>query len=139
MIALTLEKLNLEFDGLLKRQIISDVNKSYLNSYNEFIKFFRNKDGIDKEDFIIGCHFVYGWMPTVLNLDLTYFDEYHILSNLFKVKNGNYLLSKEELGQINKCINNSMVGTSKLLHFINPNIYAIWDSKIFSYFFPNKK
>jgi hypothetical protein len=30
-------------------------------------------------------------------------------------------------------INNSMVGVSKLLHFINPERYAIWDRRVASY------
>ena len=29
--------------------------------------------------------------------------------------------------------NNSIVGTSKLLHFINPEKYAIWDSRVFRF------
>lgn len=29
--------------------------------------------------------------------------------------------------------NNSLVGTSKLLHFINPKQYAIWDSRVFRF------
>ena len=49
---------------------------------------------------------------------------------LNKAKSGN-LLNSEELEIVKKCVNNSLVGTSKLLHFINPSIYAIWDSKIF--------
>jgi len=30
-------------------------------------------------------------------------------------------------------MNNSMVGPSKLLHFIRPDLYAIWDSRIYRY------
>ncbi len=29
--------------------------------------------------------------------------------------------------------NNSIVGTSKLLHFINPEVFAIWDSHVYRY------
>jgi hypothetical protein len=32
---------------------------------------------------------------------------------------------------IKSTINNSLVGLSKLLHFINPVVYAIWDSRIY--------
>ena len=31
-----------------------------------------------------------------------------------------------------KLVNNSLVGASKLLHFTDPNSFAIWDSKIYS-------
>jgi hypothetical protein len=30
-------------------------------------------------------------------------------------------------------INHSMVGASKLLHFVNPQAFAIWDSKIYRF------
>lgn len=36
-------------------------------SYFEFVKFFKDKDLITKNDFVIGCNFAYGWMPTILN------------------------------------------------------------------------
>ena len=139
MITLTIEKLNFELENLKSDSKRFEPNQSYLDSYIEFVKFFKNKEGIYKEDFIIGSHLVYGWMPTILHLDLKDFDKDFVLSNLFKVKNGDYLLDINEIADINKCVNHSMVGTSKLLHFINPNIYAIWDSNIFHYFFPEKK
>ena len=31
-----------------------------------------------------------------------------------------------------------MVGVSKLLHFTAPNVFAIWDSKIYSFVFEEK-
>jgi hypothetical protein len=31
-----------------------------------------------------------------------------------------------------ECINNSIVGTSKFLHFVNPENYPIWDSRVYS-------
>lgn len=43
------------------------------------------------------------------------------------------LLELKDIDLIRECINNSLVGTSKLLHFINPNLYAIWDSVVFKY------
>jgi hypothetical protein len=42
-------------------------------------------------------------------------------------------LTVNEIGILKKSINNSLVGLSKLLHFINPKDYAIWDSRIFRY------
>ena len=29
--------------------------------------------------------------------------------------------------------NNSLVGASKILHFINPDVYVIWDSRVCSF------
>jgi hypothetical protein len=69
-------------------------------------------------------------MPTILDLNLINREE--VLSILNKVKR-NEELCKEEIESIKTCINNSLVGTSKLLHFIAPENYAIWDSRIYRY------
>ena len=42
--------------------------QSYLISYKEFIAYFKNIETINLHNFIIGSHFVYGWMPTILNI-----------------------------------------------------------------------
>lgn len=105
-------------------------------SYNEFIKYF---DEINSEiklhHLIISSHFVYGWMPTILKFKNTNIKE--VLIYLNKARS-NHLLSEKELLEIKACVNNSMVGTSKLLHFINPQIYAIWDSRVLRYINGNK-
>ena len=54
------------------------------------------------------------------------------MSALNAVKAG-HSVTESQLEIIKQCVNNSMVGASKLLHFINPNLYAIWDSRIFRY------
>jgi hypothetical protein len=69
-------------------------------------------------------------MPTVIQLNTKELKE--VLISLNAVKAGD-LISLGELERIKLCINNSMVGASKLLHFINPQVYAIWDSRIFRY------
>lgn len=69
-------------------------------------------------------------MPTILNLNLTRLEK--VLEILNKAKKDENL-NPSELEILKKAINNSMVGTSKLLHFINPHMYPIWDSKIFKY------
>ena len=38
--------------------------------------------------------------------------------------------NKEDLEIVAAFMNNSIVGASKILHFINPKKYPIWDSKI---------
>ena len=75
-------------------------------------------------------HFIYGWMPTILTLKMENIDQ--VLELLNDVKKGK-MMNQLELEKLKTCINNSMVGLSKLLHFINPLNYAIWDSRIFRY------
>ena len=69
-------------------------------------------------------------MPTIIDLNLD--KKKKVLSLLNSVKDG-YLLQESELLILKNSINNSLVGLSKLLHFINPQSYAIWDSRIFRY------
>ena len=43
------------------------------------------------------------------------------------------MLSGTEIADLATLVNNSLVGASKLLHFVAPNTYSIWDSKVFSF------
>lgn len=125
---------NLSFERILEdvKGLRLDKYSSYGKSYPEFIKYFEriNAGDIKEHDLIIASHFVYGWMPTILRLDLN--EKAQVLKYLNAVKSGR-LLNEEELKILKLSINNSMVGLSKLLHFINPENYAIWDSKVYRY------
>lgn len=118
---------------------LKQINKrksSYLKSYPFIIDFFQNIEIIKEKDFIIGSHLIYGWMPKVLIIDYT--DIELTLSYLNKVKEGE-TLNSNELHFLKTKVNNSIVGVSKLLHFINPNLYAIWDSNIYETLYNKKK
>ncbi|MBN1998513.1 hypothetical protein JW935_13225 [candidate division KSB1 bacterium] len=103
----------------------------YINVYPEFINYFRLLSKIEKHHLVISSHFVYGWMPTILKLDLKKCEK--ILEYLNDAKAGKEL-NHQEISEIKDCVNHSMVGTSKLLHFVNPDLYAIWDSRVCNYF-----
>jgi hypothetical protein len=105
-------------------------SESYLISYPEFLKYFKKKRSIKKSHLIIGIHFTYGWMPTVFDFRSNEFKKAVKILNKSK---GNNLLTIEELSILKSLFNNSLVGTSKLLHFINPSIYPIWDSRVYRY------
>ncbi len=106
------------------------VNESCLKSYIEFIKYFKDLKEITTHELIIGINFTYGWMPTTFKFKLNNFEEALVILN--KVKQG-IIPQVEELQCLKSVFNNSMVGTSKLLHFINPQKMAIWDSHIYYY------
>ncbi|MCB0647081.1 MAG: hypothetical protein KDC49_10485 [Saprospiraceae bacterium] len=125
---------NLDFENVLiaAKAFKLSQDDSYIIAYPEFIKYF-NEIGSDELRFhhlVISSHFIYGWMPTIIHLNISQKDE--VLSLLNKVKLGQ-LLNSSQLHILKECINGSMVGLSKLLHFINPEIYPIWDSKIYKY------
>lgn len=105
--------------------------ENYLVSYPHFLNYFKNLESINLENLIIGISFTYSWMPTILkSIKLQNPDV--IISILNNVKNGKQI-EEDELLLLKTVFNNSLVGTSKLLHFINPNQYAIWDSRVFKF------
>ena len=108
----------------------------YFDSYFEFVKYFEKIERIDYHSLVISSYFTYGWMPTILkNFDV----EDNVSSpieNFNKVKMDIEIDDAEYMNLV-KCINNSIVGVSKLLHFINPSQYPIFDSRIKNYFKSN--
>ena len=129
----TSEKSNKEIiEQLTKIANNFDSSKeNYLLSYPHFLNYFKNLQTINLENIIIGISFTYSWMPTILkSIQLEKRDE--ILSILNAVKNGQKI-NEEQLATLKRAFNNSLVGTSKLLHFINPKQYAIWDSRVFRF------
>lgn len=122
---LTYEKLRHDVEKLALTE-----NDSYIEAYPEFLRYFSTLETIERHHLIISSHFVYGWMPTIIHLNIKEIDQILLLLNA--VKSGQ-ILNREEIQRLKYCINNSMVGLSKLLHFINPTDYAIWDSRIFKY------
>jgi len=115
---------------IAERNIDLDRASTYLTSYPEIVRYFRELAVIDRHHLIIGANLVYGWMPTILKFKSQHFEEVARLANSVRVGSR---LAKNELVVVKRLINNSMVGTSKLLHFANPYLYPIWDSKICEY------
>lgn len=102
----------------------------YLIAYSVFINYFSSIDKITANELIIGAHLVYGWMPTILTLGKN--DLVCSCEALNRVKAGE-LLQLEDLIRLQEIVNNSVVGLSKLLHFIRPDRYPIWDSNVASF------
>ena len=73
----------------------------------------------------------YGWMPTIFKK--WEFGNFGFENPIATVNGVSDLASAQAvLGEINTVspINNSWVGLSKVLHFLNPEIFPIWDSRI---------
>lgn len=122
----------------IEKNTIINKNDSYITTYPYLLEFFSSKPSLNICDLICGSHMVYGWMPTILHIHID--DAINIpelIQTLDDAKNG-VELSSEKILNLSKVINNSVVGASKLLHFISPNNFSIWDSKVYS-FIHNKK
>jgi hypothetical protein len=105
---------------------------SYARSYPAFIRFFENQE-LNEDRLIQGIHMIYGWMPTIFEFtcDGKLKD---VLPLLESARNGTNLEACQ-LEILKSYLNNSLVGSSKLLHFLNPVKYPIWDSRICRFFF----
>ena len=99
--------------------------------------FFERQDSITPDDVLISANFVYGWMPTMLkNVDFLNLER--IANILTLVKKGK-ILDVNELNLVRSITNNSIVSVSKLLHLVEPNNYAIWDSRVYRYIYQTDK
>jgi hypothetical protein len=103
---------------------------SYLLSYPEFIAYFANLDEITRHNVIIAANFTYGWMPTILT-----FKSQDLASAvaILNAARGQRVIDERELSALRHLIGNSLVAVSKLLHFVNPHLYAIWDRRVYTY------
>ncbi len=112
---------------------------SYILSYPHILGYFTGKKTFDSADMVRGAHMVYGWMPTVLELypEPPNRDLAAGAGILAKAKDTG-VLSDEEIASLAALVNNSLVGASKLLHFVAPDHFAIWDSKIYAFVFHKK-
>jgi len=118
-------------------QILKD--DSYVISYPYLLEYFSSKSSLEAGDVVCGAHMVYGWMPTILEL---YPERGRIgldvaALTLNKAKKGSEL-PNNEIEALAALVNNSLVGASKLLHFVAPNHFPIWDSKVYSFVHENR-
>jgi hypothetical protein len=104
--------------------------ESFMFSYDHFLRFFQQRTSLTLSYFVIGAHFTYGWMPTIL--DFRPLELQTCLNILNKVHSHQTILDSEIL-TLASVVNGSLVGVSKLLHFVDPNRYAIWDSNVCEY------
>jgi len=104
-----------------------DPEDTYHKSYFYFVNYFSDKKVISEEDLVIGSNFAYGWMPTILNFKS---DDFSLAVKILNKAKSQERVSSVDISILKGLINNSLVGVSKLLHFLNPEVYAIWDSRV---------
>ena len=121
-----------QISSVLRLDVKLPLNNSYLRSYPALIEHCENSE-LRFDDIICLIHMVYGWMPTIPTLYYSTEKPEEIVRII--IQSRSQVLSIPEIETLKKFINNSLVGVSKLLHFIAPNTYPIWDSKVVSFIF----
>lgn len=125
---------NMAFRELKRRAGKDEILAWYATSEKVFIK----QPLETKEDFIKLIAFAYSWMPTIpkkvkLNIQSKDWREYKQLIDKLKRSrkvDKQVVILDELFEKIVPVINNSIVGTSKVLHFIAPKKVPIIDSNV---------
>lgn len=115
-----------------------DRTQSYIRAYPHLLASLRERQVLSEQDFVCGAHMVYGWMPTILEIHASESVEVHEGVALLNKARADGCLSVGEIERLAQLVNRSVVGASKLLHFVNPEAFAIWDSKIYQFTQPKK-
>ena len=113
-------------------------SKSYVTNYPLLVNALKDKK-MDAKGFALAAHMVYGWMPTVLTLipSMPKCDFSVEVEVLERAREGGQL-SPIDFRILAEAVNKSIIGASKLLHFVNPDRYAIWDTKVYAFLIHGK-
>ena len=113
---------------------VPDLSKNVIYKHYAYLIEFAKKNTYNKSIIeLIGLiHMCYGWMPTMFKKsDISLYNDEEFVNDIWKnIDNGS--IENEFLRKLIKITNNSIIGGSKLLHFCNPNKYAIYDTKVCS-------
>jgi hypothetical protein len=120
-------------DATKKRSKKDKITEAKAKWYKHTYELFVNHPLNSMDDFWLKVAFAYSWMPTIPNIDIQKSklnDDLEFWKTLMYLKNGMEINRRKLLEKLVPNINNSIVGTSKVLHFIAPDYVPILDSKV---------
>ena len=130
-----------QYDRLLAK--LAGVNSQASNTlltYDYFTNRFSNIATISRDDLLYAIHVAYSWMPTMLHLfqiaEIANLEPLiPAINSLREIKTYDQLNAledeaREQFTALSRVINNSAVGTSKVLHFFCPETIPIIDSRV---------
>lgn len=100
------------------------------DQYRCFLEFFRTRKTITECEVLIGVAFAYSWMPRIPTIHPQAFLQ--AVAAVGRAWGGD-ILEVDELSVLKHVVNNSVVGSSKLLHFVSPDLHPILDSRVFRF------
>lgn len=141
------------FDDITYLQLLKEANKKAklkglfldkdrLKFDNQYYQFYISLKCQSIKDLAIIAGLAYSWMPT--KLDLYFPNDYNwqlLFSYIQSFKKNNLDIREELIFQLSTNCNHSIVGASKMLHFINPKFAPMVDSRVTRYwnrFFANE-
>jgi hypothetical protein len=119
---------------LKKAKEVPDLSNNVIYKHYAYLLEFTKTNTYNKSliELIGLIHMCYGWMPTMFKKsDVSLYNDKIFVNNIWEnINNGS--IENDFLRKLIKITNNSIIGGSKLLHFCNPNKYAIYDTKVCS-------
>lgn len=124
--------------GLLSEPVVNlpDRDMTYVKSYDHLIEHFAKMSPPTESEFTALAHAAFGWMPTILDLKIENWAD--VRRKLGKLGEAPLRLPDwglREVRELSECISTrasngkSVVGLSKILHFLYPAIWPIWDKR----------
>ncbi len=114
-------------------------NDPYIKAWGAITSHFARIEILTWDDALIALHLAYSWMPTIPKLEKTFSlapsEHDEVVRILNRIRQGGELPNREELELLKRLSNNSIIGASKLLHFIAPDRCPIWDKRVAQSFF----
>jgi len=123
----------------IQNSIKSDL---YSEAYLSLDQLFPNIQKTHWDGAVVALHIVYGWMPTIPKLKT--YQHWHAadknrLVDILQLAQRGMSLSRDDLLHLKVFSNNSIVGGSKILHFVSPKLFPIWDTRVARAFYNRKK
>ena len=110
------------YEELTVRQV------SYLRTYPILLRLAATEREHSEGHFLQLACAVYGWMPRVVRIDSDRLpDAVAAFENAKRMRG--FTGDESVIRAISECLY-SVVGASKLLHFVKPDVFPIWDSKV---------
>jgi hypothetical protein len=126
------------FDESLRKRLSSlrirtlEIDARYLATYPLFLDFFRTRIAVKRvapRDAKIAVVLVYSWMGQHARLDPVCWDGFERASSaLQSVRRGEP--DARAIEALRSFVGGSLVATSKFLHLLDPDTYAMWDQHV---------
>ncbi|MAM87505.1 MAG: hypothetical protein CME36_09390 [unclassified Hahellaceae] len=122
-------KLNNAVEAVRRGQAVLNTRQTtYLRTYPALLGLARHRESSPEDRFLQLVTAAYGWMPRIVRIN-----QDHLSSAIQALEEARLAqgtdFDESLVEKISKCLY-SVVGASKVLHFANPQVFPIWDSKV---------
>lgn len=115
-----------------------DSSDKYVLTYPAYVSYFSGRMKFSHDDIVRGVGFVYSWMPRILVISNPAIQYLERASYSFRQSPSDEIARKLFKSAVD-VTTGSIIAASKLLHFMFPESYPIYDSHIYRYCWNKKK